>query len=67
LIGCESKIDDLFAQDKHFIFPTRTYQSFEKSIFVMKNLYRDKLELLRMVQTYSHIMVESKMTSGQSY
>jgi len=33
----------------------------------MKNLYRDKLELLRMVQTYSHIMVESKMTSGQSY
>jgi len=33
----------------------------------MKNLYRDQLELLRMVQTQSRIMLESQMASWQSY
>jgi len=35
-------------QDKHFVFPMRTYPDFEKQIFVMKNFYRGQLELIRM-------------------
>jgi len=41
----------------------RTYQNFEKLIFILKNLYKDQFELLRMVQTQSRNMVESEMTS----
>jgi len=35
-------------QDKPFVFPMKTYQNFDKEIFMMKNFYRDQLELIRM-------------------
>jgi len=35
-------------QARHFVFLMKPYRNFEKQIFVLKNFYRDQLELIRM-------------------
>jgi len=47
-------------QDKPFVFPMRTYRNFEKQIFVMRNFYRNQLELIRMFGTHLMLRLNKK-------